>query len=68
MRSVADGTIDLECGSTTASLSRQEQVDFSLMTFIDGGSLAGHGRLAHQGHLDARWQAGRHHPRHDHGE
>ena len=39
MRSVADGTIDLECGSTTASLSRQEQVDFSLMTFVDGGSL-----------------------------
>ena len=39
MRSVADGTIDLECGSTTASLSRQEQVDFSLLTFIDGGSL-----------------------------
>ena len=39
MRSVADGTIDLECGSTTASLSRHAQVDFSLMTFIDGGSL-----------------------------
>ena len=39
IRSVADGTIDLECGSTTASLSRQEQVDFSLLTFIDGGSL-----------------------------
>ena len=39
MRSVANGTIDLECGSTTASLSRQEQVDFSLLTFIDGGSL-----------------------------
>jgi len=39
MRAVVDGTIDLECGSTTASLSRQEQVDFSLMTFLDGGSL-----------------------------
>jgi glutamate/aspartate transport system substrate-binding protein len=39
MRMVANGTIDLECGSTTASLSRQEQVDFSLLTFIDGGSL-----------------------------
>lgn len=36
---VARGIIDVECGSTTASLSRQEQVDFSLMTFIDGGSL-----------------------------
>ena len=30
--------------------------------------LAGHGRLAHPGHLDPRWQAGRHHSRHDHGE
>jgi len=39
MRAVVDGTIDLECGSTTNSLSRQEQVDFSLMTFLDGGSL-----------------------------
>ncbi|HKB36819.1 MAG TPA: transporter substrate-binding domain-containing protein, partial [Gemmataceae bacterium] len=39
MRAVANGTIDLECGSTTAALSRQEQVDFSLLTFVDGGSL-----------------------------
>jgi ABC-type amino acid transport substrate-binding protein len=37
--SVVNGTIDLECGSTTASLSRQEQVDFSHMTFVDGGSV-----------------------------
>jgi glutamate/aspartate transport system substrate-binding protein len=36
---VVNGTIDLECGSTTTSLSRQEQVDFSNMTFVDGGSL-----------------------------
>jgi ABC-type amino acid transport substrate-binding protein len=37
--SVVNGTVDLECGSTTASLSRQEQVDFSNMIFVDGGSL-----------------------------
>jgi glutamate/aspartate transport system substrate-binding protein len=37
--SVVNGAIDLECGSTTNSLSRQEQVDFSHMTFVDGGSL-----------------------------
>ena len=36
---VSQGKIDLECGTTTASLSRQERVDFSLMTFVDGGSL-----------------------------
>jgi ABC-type amino acid transport substrate-binding protein len=36
---VTQGKIDLECGTTTASLSRQERVDFSLMTFVDGGGL-----------------------------
>jgi glutamate/aspartate transport system substrate-binding protein len=36
---VVEGKVDIECGSTTATLSRQEQVDFSLMTFVDGGSL-----------------------------
>src|SRR5262249_32801175 len=39
MKAVVNGSIDLECGSTTAALSRQEVVDFSLLTFIDGGSL-----------------------------
>jgi len=36
---VVQGKIDIECGTTTATLSRQERVDFSLMTFVDGGSL-----------------------------
>lgn len=36
---VLNGTIDLECGSTTNTLSRQEQVDFSNLTFVDGGGL-----------------------------
>jgi len=36
---VANGTVDIECGSTTASLSRQEKVDITLMTFVDGASL-----------------------------
>jgi len=39
MQTVASGGADLECGSTTASLGRMEQVDFSLLTFVDGGSL-----------------------------
>jgi ABC-type amino acid transport substrate-binding protein len=39
MAMVVNGTIDLECGSTTTTLSRQEQVDFSQMIFVDGGSL-----------------------------
>ena len=36
---VAQGKVDIECSTTTATLSRQEKVDFSLMTFVDGGSL-----------------------------
>jgi glutamate/aspartate transport system substrate-binding protein len=39
IQAVVQGKVDIECGSTTASLSRQEQVDFSLMTFADGGGL-----------------------------
>jgi glutamate/aspartate transport system substrate-binding protein len=39
MALVMNGTIDLECGTTTNTLSRQEQVDFSQMIFVDGGSL-----------------------------
>jgi ABC-type amino acid transport substrate-binding protein len=35
---VANGSVDLECGSTTQTLSRMEQVDFSIMIFMDGGS------------------------------
>lgn len=33
------GDIDLECGSTTATIGRQAQVDFSLITFADGAGL-----------------------------
>ena len=36
---VVQGKVDIECGTSTATLSRQERVDFSLMTFVDGGSL-----------------------------
>ena len=36
---VINGTIDIECGSTTITLSRQERVDFSLPTFVTGGSV-----------------------------
>ena len=39
VRALVSGTIDLECGSTTNTLSRQERVDFSLTTFITGASL-----------------------------
>lgn len=39
IQGVANGTVDLECGSTTITISRQEQVDFTNPTFLDGGGL-----------------------------
>ena len=36
---VANGTVDLECGSTTNTYTRQKQVDFSHITFIGGTRL-----------------------------
>ena len=35
---VVKGQVDIECGSTTHTLTREEKVDFSSMTFVDGGS------------------------------
>ena len=37
---MANGTIDLECGSTTNNLTRQKQVDYLSTTFITGTKLA----------------------------
>ena len=39
LSAVVNGKIDIECGSTTITLSRQEQVDFTLPTFVTGGSV-----------------------------
>jgi glutamate/aspartate transport system substrate-binding protein len=39
MAAVANGSVDLECGSTTKTLGRMAQVDFSVLTYLDGGSL-----------------------------
>jgi len=37
---MANGTIDLECGSTTNNLTRQKQVDYLSTTFITGTKIA----------------------------
>ena len=39
LSAVVSGKVDIECGSTTVTLSRQEQVDFTLPTFVTGGSV-----------------------------
>jgi len=36
---VESGKVDIECGTSTTTLARQERVDFSLMTYVDGGGL-----------------------------
>ena len=36
---IAKNKADIECGATTMTLSREEKVDFTLMTFVTGGSL-----------------------------
>ena len=36
---VVNGDIDIECGTTTVTLGRQELVDFTLMTFVTGGTV-----------------------------
>jgi glutamate/aspartate transport system substrate-binding protein len=37
-KAMVNGDIDLECGSTTITLSRYQLVDFTVMTFVTGGS------------------------------
>jgi ABC-type amino acid transport substrate-binding protein len=48
---VSTRRVDIECSTTTWTLARQRSVDFSLITFVDGGSVltragSGLGRLA----------------------
>ena len=37
---LANGTIDIECGSTTKNLTRSKQIDYLAVTFITGTKLA----------------------------
>jgi ABC-type amino acid transport substrate-binding protein len=39
LEAVRSGRVDIECSTTTWTLGRQESVDFSLITFVDGGSI-----------------------------
>ncbi|MDM0073720.1 amino acid ABC transporter substrate-binding protein [Variovorax sp. J2P1-59] len=38
MQAVSDGSVDLECGSTTRTLGREKQVDFSNAIWVEGAS------------------------------
>jgi ABC-type amino acid transport substrate-binding protein len=51
LEAVSARRVDIECSTTTWTLSRQRDVDFSLITFVDGGSIltragSGLGRIA----------------------
>jgi len=46
IEAVASGKADLECGTTTITLSRREKVDFSLPIFLDGSTLMARERVA----------------------
>ncbi|OGA21764.1 MAG: hypothetical protein A3I02_05430 [Betaproteobacteria bacterium RIFCSPLOWO2_02_FULL_67_26] len=39
LEAVRSGRVDIECSTTTWTLGRQKEVDFSLITFVDGGSI-----------------------------
>jgi ABC-type amino acid transport substrate-binding protein len=39
LEAVKSGKVDIECSTTTWTLSRNATVDFSLITFVDGGSI-----------------------------
>lgn len=52
LKAVADGRADMECGTTTVTLDRQEKVDFSNFIFVESGGVlvkadAGIERLVH---------------------
>jgi glutamate/aspartate transport system substrate-binding protein len=46
IEAVRSGKVDLECSTTTWTLTRQRLVDFSLVTFVDGGSVLVKGEAA----------------------
>ena len=62
------GAIDLECGSTTITFGRMEQVAFSHMISVDGGSLLATAASGIGSGEGPRRQARRRDPQHDHGE
>ena len=64
---VQNGTVDIECGSTTNNAARQKDVAFAVDHLRRGSAHRGEGQLGH--HLDrpAQRQEGRNHHRHDLG-
>jgi glutamate/aspartate transport system substrate-binding protein len=51
---VADGAVDLECGTTTKNTERQKQVAFSPITFVTGTKLLAKRSAKYKSYLDLR--------------
>lgn len=49
---VASGKVDMECGTSSDTISRQKLVDFSLMTWVDGGNFMTKGETTVNGLAD----------------
>jgi ABC-type amino acid transport substrate-binding protein len=39
LKAVVEGQVDAECGTTTITLARMEQVDFTVPIYVDGGAV-----------------------------
>ena len=62
---MANGTIDLECGSTTNNLTRQQQVEYLPVTFVTGTKIMARKGLWYQFGRGSGWQGSRTCARHD---
>ena len=61
---VQNGTVDIECGSTTNNATRQKDVSFAVTTFVTEGAHRGEGELRHHLASPSSRQERRHHHRH----
>ena len=64
---VQNGTVDIECGSTTNNATRQKDVAFAPTTYVEEVRIAVKANSRHHRHRPAERQDGRHHHRHDLG-
>ena len=64
---VQNGTVDLECGSTTNNAARQKDVAFAVTTYVEEVRIVVKANSRHHRHRRPQRQDGRHHHRHDVG-
>jgi ABC-type amino acid transport substrate-binding protein len=60
---VQNGTVDIECGSTTNNATRQKDVSFLLTTYVEEVRIAVKANSGHRRRWPAEWPQRRHHRR-----